>query len=467
MTASTDVKDLYKAILLLQSLPPSFNRLKTGGFGKALAACGQIDNNIGGLFGKANFLGETSLLIGNVGTISAATGLSYENTTAAPPGTIPPTGAQMFSTGPQAWAAVLSTISPAATSISIATNDGYPLLIDVRDNFYWDDQTTLSWVPFPGCLGIKIGTAGGTFTFAMLEAAINSTSQLFRVTTPSPGGSSVIQELTTLLGPVNLDNVQDRSAIDQARDSMLVNTASGKALTDLGANYGVPRPPQSPFDDELFRQIIPVLAWLPKTPLLVTYKLAEVIFGTQAAVKASYGYAWQIYEVNPNEIIFECPLGLISGNLQVASYMHGYPGTTGAVTGPTNTITNVGSDARLSVSGSNLTGRTIYVFFGGVWNTYTISSSSYNAGTQTNTFILSAATVPTGDSYPFFIDVPGSSSWNPGDFMLADATVAADGTNPPHADLVYLFGKARLDIFEFYMNNFVRAAGVSLRSEVL
>lgn len=323
MAASSDVKDLYKAILLMQALPPSFKRTKDGMFAKVLAPVGQIDNNIGGLFGTANFFGETTI-------------------------------------------------------------------VD-----------------------------------------------------------------------------QDRSAVDQARDSMYVNTATGKALTDVGANYGVPRPPQSPYDDELYRRIIPVLGWLPKTPLLVTYKLAEVIFGTQEAVKDLYGHQWEIYEVNPNEIIFECPIDLVAGNTNIAGYMHGYPGNIGAVTGPTNTFTSIGPDARLAVSGNNLAGRTIYIFFSGAWQTYTISSSTYNATTQTNTFVVSASTIPTGNNYPFFIDVPGANSWNPGDFMLSDPTQAAGGTNPDSPSLVYLFGKARLDIFEFYMNNFVRAAGVSLRSEVL
>jgi len=469
MTASTDVKDLYKVYQLLQGLPPSFKRTKDGVLAAALTACGERDNFIGGLFGKRNFLGETSLLLSGPGIINTTAGLSQNATNGKPPGPTVPTGADLSVSGGVVWTAVMTTTALTTVSFSIAVLAGAPAPngITVNDNQYWDTNLN-SWQTATGNVGVLIGLGGGGVTVATLEAAINSKSRLLRVTSPDvTNAAHTIPAQTALVGPVNMSNVQDRSAIDQARDSMFVNTASGKFLTDLGSNYGVPRPPQSPFDDELFRRIVPVLAWLPKTPLLVTYKLAEVIFGTQAVVQTQYGHTWQIYEVNPNEIIFECPIGLIAGNTETASYMHGYPGTTGAVTGPTNTITNVGSDARLAVSGSNLTGFTIYVFFTGAWQTYTISSSSYNLGTQTNTFVLSASTVPTGDSYPFFIDIPSANSFNPGDYMMSDATVTADGTNPPHNDLVYLFGKARLDIFEFYMNNFVRAAGVSLRSEIL
>jgi len=256
---------------------------------------------------------------------------------------------------------------------------------------------------------------------------------------------------------------QDRSAIDQARDSMLVDTAEGKYLTALGGNYGVPRPKQSPFDDALYRKVVPILAWLPKTPKLVPYKLAEAIFGTQASLGVN---KWEFYEVNANEIIFECPYALIQGSNVNASYMHGWPGYANATGGPTNTITAVGTDARLAVSGGSLNGRTLYLFHTGAWQTYTISSSSYNAGTQTNTFVLSASTVPTGDTMPMFIDIPEANSYR-GDFMLSDASVAAGGLQPVSDDLVYLFGKGRLDIFTFYMNDFVRAAGVVLRTEVL
>ena len=247
-------------------------------------------------------------------------------------------------------------------------------------------------------------------------------------------------------------NGQYESAIDQAHDSMLLDTAEGKFLTAVGGNNGVPRPPQSPFDDVLYRSIVPILSWLPKTPILVAYRLAEVLFGTQASLGK---HAWQFYEVNPNEIIFEYEGATIVVSNANASYMHGYRGT--AIGSGSTTVTVVDTDA--SLAATSLVGLSAYLFYGGVWNTTTIASQSYNAGTSTNTFVLSAS-VPAGDS-KFFIDIPSSVSFD-GDYMLADASQVAGGTNPDSTRLVYLYGRGVVDIFQFYMDNFVRAAGVVL-----
>lgn len=316
--ASSDPRDLYKSILMRESLPLTMDRRRESGWARLLAAFGESSNNIGGLFGKANFLVET--------------------------------------------------------------------------------------------------TVGD----------------------------------------------QDRSAVQQARDSMLNDTAEGKYLTEHGANYGVVRPPQSPFDDALFRKLIPILAMLPKTPLLVPWRLAEAIFGTQEEVEAAYGAKWEFYEIRPNEIIFECPHAIISGTPATASHMHGYSGLATAMSGPTNLITSAGPDARLAAS--SLNGLSLYIFHTGAWQLYTITSALFNAGV--NSFILNAATIPNGVGMPFYISVPASASYS-GDVMLADATIPAGGVNTPSDLLVYLFGKATLDIFEFYMNKYVRASGVILRTEVL
>ena len=51
-----DARDAYKSILLRNSLPRSYNKLRTSGFAKLTAIIGESDNNLGGLFGAANFL---------------------------------------------------------------------------------------------------------------------------------------------------------------------------------------------------------------------------------------------------------------------------------------------------------------------------------------------------------------------------------------------------------------------------
>lgn len=248
---------------------------------------------------------------------------------------------------------------------------------------------------------------------------------------------------------------QDRSAINQARDSMFVDTAEGNYLTTVGANNGVFRPYESPYDDDIFRKIIPAMSpYLPKTPMLVPYLLAEAIFGSQESLGAN---AWQFYEVNANEIIFECPLLLIAGNNSIASYMHGFAGL--AVATGTTTVTVAGDDA--TKAASSLVGLIAKLTASGATQTATIASATYSSGI--NTFVLSAAV--TSGNYAFYVDIPGSSSFS-GDFMLSDASQVAGSPNPTSDALTYLFGQGVLDIFTNYMN-LVRAAGVLLRIEVL
>ena len=52
----TDQRDTYKAILLRRSLPHSYKRVRNAEVAKLLSVIGEIDNDIGGLFGDANFL---------------------------------------------------------------------------------------------------------------------------------------------------------------------------------------------------------------------------------------------------------------------------------------------------------------------------------------------------------------------------------------------------------------------------
>lgn len=53
---TTDQRDLYKAILLRRSMPHSYKRVRDSNIAKFFAIVGEIDNDIGGLFGDANFL---------------------------------------------------------------------------------------------------------------------------------------------------------------------------------------------------------------------------------------------------------------------------------------------------------------------------------------------------------------------------------------------------------------------------
>lgn len=261
-------------------------------------------------------------------------------------------------------------------------------------------------------------------------------------------------------------NGETKSALRRLRDGLFLDTSEGELLSVLGGNYGAPRPPQSPNDDDLYRKVIPILAWLPKTPMLAAYRLAEALFGKLEDLDERRH--WAFYEVNANEIIFEIPAALLNSYGQAnASYLHGFTGRARVASGPSATILVTGED--LQSAGDITPSPNLYVFHTGVWNTYTISSATYNAGTRENSIVLSAATVPTGD-WPMFVDFAGNGTQSfPGDFMLADASTPADNTEtdaPASSKLVYLAGRGLLDIFDFYFD-LIRAAGVALRIELV
>jgi hypothetical protein len=199
------------------------------------------------------------------------------------------------------------------------------------------------------------------------------------------------------------------SAIQQARLSMLVEYAEGEYLAALAQNYGVPRPVVLT-DEEMFRDYVKLLSWLPKTIKFTVYKALEIAFGTQAALVAAGQRAWEVYEVKNNELLVEVPLALITSNNEVSSYLHGF--TAEMLVGTTDTIVIVSGDARLS-SATTLVGKTIgaYVRNSETWETDTIASVSYNAGTDQTTLTLSTnwSDVPAvGDR--MYIEIPGDGT---------------------------------------------------------
>lgn len=206
------------------------------------------------------------------------------------------------------------------------------------------------------------------------------------------------------------------SLIRQVRRALLVSGSFGVYLDAVGNNRSVPRPDNTS-DDELYRRVIKALAWLPKGLLLSYYALISAVLGSQEQTRLQVGRSWKVYEVNANEIILELPSELISGSPEVSSYLHGVSGYAGVSAGPSNTFTTSG-DVRVG-SAATLVGASIQVFFGGVWNDYTISSVSYNAGTNLSTVVVSAATIPAGGGQ-FSIVVPGDgvASYR-GDYLAA------------------------------------------------
>ena len=217
---------------------------------------------------------------------------------------------------------------------------------------------------------------------------------------------------------------------------MLVESAEGDFLSIIGNNFGVPRPPQV-ITDDMYRELVQLLAWLPKTVLSTTYWLMDRVLGTQAALVTAGQRPWKIYEVNANEIIIELPLDIITATNENASYLHGPSGYAYVPAGPSNTFTTPGD---LSVaSATTLVGKTIMVNTAvGTWTEYTVNVFSYSSGTGLSTVQVSAATLPTGGGLFYFL-IPGDnvSSYR-GDYLASGGIQAPFSTaaGPPTTTLL-------------------------------
>jgi hypothetical protein len=221
------------------------------------------------------------------------------------------------------------------------------------------------------------------------------------------------------------------SMIQRIRRSLLVSTAFGSELDAVGNNRGVPRPALTN-DDEIYRRVIKAIAWLPKGLLLSYYSLLAAVLGSQEQVKAQIGRPWKVFEVNPNEIVIELPVNLITGTLESSTYLHGASGYGRVPSGPSNTFT---TDFDLSLSrATTIVGSNLYFeTAAGVWTSYTVSSHVFSAGTAT--VVVSASTLPTGGGR-FYLEVPGDGTASyRGDYIASSgvrslySTAAGPATN--------------------------------------
>lgn len=76
-----------------------------------------------------------------------------------------------------------------------------------------------------------------------------------------------------------LDLTQTYSALDNLRRAMWVNYAEGEDLTTIGRNYGVSRLPEMA-DDDVFREVVKVLAYNPKGTTYGIELLLDVMLGS-------------------------------------------------------------------------------------------------------------------------------------------------------------------------------------------
>ncbi len=191
------------------------------------------------------------------------------------------------------------------------------------------------------------------------------------------------------------------SAVQQARRQMLVAHAEGVFLSALGQNYGVIRP-EILTDDEMYRNLVKRLAWLPKTILGAVYGVLEVVLGTQGELIAAGKRPWKVFEFL-NEIVVELPFDVLAASNENASYLHGF--TSYVIAGSTATSVILAGDARLSAV--SLIGLSIQVRNNGVWANKVISVVSYDPVTDRTTLTTGAfGFTPAGGDLANII-VPG------------------------------------------------------------
>jgi hypothetical protein len=270
--------------------------------------------------------------------------------------------------------------------------------------------------------------------------------------------SALAQEIDVLSGqpdPIG----QDYSSVEQARLSILLGSAAGEYLGAIGSNFGIPRHPLiGPSNDEMYRQLIMLLAWLPKAINFSVLKLLEILLGAQADLVLAGKRPWQVYELVPNEITIEVPYELTRQTLETASYLHGIIGigsSTPMVAAPTFTV--YGRDLTQEWA-QTFVGMRLSIYYAAGWHDYTVMSLMYSAPDTMITTTTNIVADLVGAR--FRLNTIGYR----GHFLARDATEHADtSTTPPHSDRVYLQGDGILEIAKFYLARIVRASGIIVR----
>lgn len=228
-------------------------------------------------------------------------------------------------------------------------------------------------------------------------------------------------DIISRVAPANPSQA-DASAIQQARDALFIDTATAFDLTVHGDNVGVPRP-DMPISDELYREIVQVLAWRPKTSMATLDALVSAILGSQQWLISNGVRPWKIYEFT-NEFVIEVPYALIASTNARASYLHGWSGYA-AYTSTTTFTTN--GDVTSS-SDVTLVGKSVYLRTGDTWDARTISVISYDALTDLTTITISSASVATTGHW-FFIPIQGDTVMSQrGDYLATGGFVATYST---------------------------------------
>lgn len=95
------------------------------------------------------------------------------------------------------------------------------------------------------------------------------------------GVSKVHKSVTTVV-----DYTQSRSAVDRYRRGFLIDYAEGEDLSILGANLGVPRPPEL-VEDALYRKLIKAVAYAPRGTVFAMEQVLDALLGETVIVTGS------------------------------------------------------------------------------------------------------------------------------------------------------------------------------------
>ena len=148
-----------------------------------------------------------------------------------------------------------------------------------------------------------------------------------------PESNKVIKALLEAIGQED-DNVS--AQILNAKEQLFIKTAIGNYLNALGSNVGIKRPLNADkiiSNDDLFRQLIPILSFYPKQIKPTIKALLDAFYGSNPEVF--------IREINCDEIVIHLPsiAIVLRNNNRGAEHFHTYDGQVISINNITKEIT--------------------------------------------------------------------------------------------------------------------------------
>lgn len=95
------------------------------------------------------------------------------------------------------------------------------------------------------------------------------------------------------IGSLVYDFAQNRSAVDHVRRAILVRFAQGTDLTIVGRNLGLDRCRE--LTDDQWRQVIELVAYMPRQPLLTFSQILDIVYPGQHEVIRRVSEPWIVH----------------------------------------------------------------------------------------------------------------------------------------------------------------------------